>query len=203
LAEQVEVDSGMLEDLGGGRNLNLTIAVHLRTDRPPSPGRPFVVGHWLSRKDFAIRMPSEGRFFDVRLRTDDEWVFAGYPAKTFYAVDYHGGICEETEGDARIATIWVHADAHNRMANDRLGDGIQKVIAAEVVAHILKESMDEWQNVANTDIPVRSPLAMVLKKISPGSPLSIADLKSLVDGPRKDHLRPILQDEAGLVRSLS
>lgn len=203
LPAHVEIDHDTLVELGGGRNLNVTIAVHLRADRPPSPGRPFVVGHWLSRKDFAIRTPNTGRFFDVRLRTDEEWIAAGFPAKTFYHVDYHGGICEQTEGDARIATIWVHGEAHNRMSSDRLGDGIQKIIAAEIVVQILRESIEEWQEVPDSEIPARSPLAMVLKKLSPGSLITVADLKALVDGSRKDHLRPMLQDEAGLVRSLS
>jgi len=146
-------------------------------------------------------MPSTGRFFDVQLRTDEEWAAAGYPAKTFYAVDYHGGICNETEPDSSIATVWVHADAYSRMSNERLGDEIQKILAVEVIVQILQESIEEWKD-RETAEP-RSPLATLLRKINPDTPISIADLRSLVEGPRRNTLRPLLHDDIGLVRAFS
>lgn len=198
IPETIELSPDILDDLGGGRNLTVTVAVHLRTDRPPSPGRPFVVGHWLARKDFALKMPSAGRFFDVQFRTDEEWARFGFPQKTFYVVDYHGGICDEMDPESSIATVWVHADTYTRLSGDRQG-GITKFLAVEVIVQILQESLDEWKDLETVEL--RSPLATVLRKIDRDNPIAIADLRSLVDGPRKNTIRALLHDDMGLVRA--
>jgi hypothetical protein len=192
---EVGLPPAMLEDLGGGRNLTITVAVHLTTDRKPSPGQPFVVGHWISRKEFSIRSAIGSGFYDVRLRKDEDWIGAGYPAKTFYVVDYHGGICEP---DTQIATVYVHSDAHTRLARDKLGLSVQKILACEMIIQILQESISEWRTREQTE--TRSPLYTILQKINPQGPIAISELRSLVEGSPK-RLRALLQDDADLVRS--
>lgn len=192
---EVGLSPAMLEDLGGGRNLTVTVAVHLTTDHEPSPGQPFVVGHWISKKDFSIRSASGSGFYDVRLRKDEDWIAANYPAKTFYAVDYHGFICEP---DARIATVYVHSDAHTRLAGDKLGLSVQKIIACEMIVQILQESISEWRTREQAE--PRSPLYTILQKIDPQGAITIPQLRSLVEGSTK-RLRALLQDDADLVRS--
>jgi hypothetical protein len=185
----------MLQDLGGGRNLTITVAVHLNTDREPAPGRPFVVGHWLSKKEFSIRPASGSGFYDVRPRKDEDWIAATYPAKTFYMVDYHGSI---NEPDAKIATVYIHQDAYNRMMGDKLGLSIQKMLATEILIQILQESLSEWKN---RDQPEpRSPLYTILHKIDPEGAMTVSQLRGLVEGSTK-RLRALLQDDAELVRS--
>jgi hypothetical protein len=148
--ETIEVPADVLEDLGGGRNLTVTIAVHLRNARPPAPGPPFVVGHWLARKDFALRMPSEGRFFDVQFRSDEDWRRFNFPEKTFYAVDYRGGICDPMDPECSIATVWVHEDCYTRLSQDRQG-GLAKFLACEVIVQILQESFEDWKDLDAVD----------------------------------------------------
>jgi hypothetical protein len=199
IPESIELPLDIMEDLGGGRNLTITGAVHLRADRPPAPGQPFVVGHWLARKDFALRMPSEGRFFDVQFRSDEEWRRFGFPEKTFYAIDYHGGICDPMDPESSIATVWVHEDCYTRLSTDRQG-GIAKFLACEVIVQILQESFEDWKDLESVD--PASPLARVLKKIDRNNPISIEELKSLVVGSRKNQIRALLHDDMGLVRAL-
>jgi hypothetical protein len=199
LSEALPSEIGMpaltLQDLGGGRNLTITVAVHLNTDREPSPGHPFVVGHWLSKKEFAIRPASGSGFYDVRPRTDEDWIAAGYPAKTFYVVDYHGSICEP---DAKIATVYVHRDAYTRMMADKLGLAIQKMLASEILIQILQESLSEWKNREQPE--PRSPLYTIINKIDPEGAMTIPQLRHLVEIATK-RLRALLQDDAELVRS--
>ena len=199
---EVAISSEALEELGGGRGLTITVAIHLRSDRIPSAGRPFVVGHWLARKDFTIRLPGTGRFFDVQPRNDEDWIQAGYPAKTLYVVDYHGGVCDETtETDSSIATVYVHSGVHNKITNDRLGEGIQKFLATEVIVQVLQDSIDDWKDLDT--VVVRSPLAALLKNLDSGNPMSISDLRSLVDGGRRKKLRALLQNDMSIVRALT
>jgi hypothetical protein len=192
---EVGLSPAMLEELGGGRNLTITVAVHLTTDRKPSPGSPFMVGHWISKKEFSIRSASGSGFYDVRPRKDEDWIAANYPAKTFYAVDYHGSICEP---DARIATFYVHADAYTRLAADKLGLSVQKMLACEIIVQILQESIREWGTREQAE--PRSPLYTILEKIDPRGAITIRQLKSLVEGS-PNRLRALLQDESDLVRS--
>jgi hypothetical protein len=192
---EVGLSPAMLEDLVGGRNLTITVALHLTTDREPSPGQPFVVGHWISKKEFSIRSASGSGFYDVRERKDEDWIAASYPAKTFYVVDYHGSICEP---DARIATIYVHSDAYARLAADKLGLSIQKMLACEMIIQILQHSIKEWRTREQAE--PRSPLCTILEKIDPQGAITIPQLKSLVEGS-PNRLRALLQDDANLVRS--
>ena len=147
-------------------------------------------------------MPGTGRFFDVQPRDDDDWIQAGYPAKTLYVVEYHGGICDETaETDSSIATVYVHSDVHNKITSDRLGEGIQKFLAVEAIVQVLEDSIDDWKN--REEVEARSPLATLLKNLDSGNSISISDLRSLVDGGRKKHLRALLQNDMSIVRALT
>jgi len=134
----------------------------------------------------------------VQFRGDEEWERLGYPAKTLYAVDYHTGICDEVDPESSIATLWVHEDTYTRLSSDRQG-GITKFLACEVIVQILQESLEEWKDLETVE--PRSPLATVLRKIDRNNPISIADLRSLIDGPQKNKIRALLQDDMGLVRA--
>ena len=93
------IDPDLLSKLGGGRNVQFTLALCLSADRPPTPGSPFIPGHWLARKSFLLRSRTLPELFDLQTRTDEAWIQAGYPAKTFFAVDYAGGIVFENDAD--------------------------------------------------------------------------------------------------------
>lgn len=102
LPTEISIDRENLTELGGGKNAQFTLALCLASDRDPQPGLPFVTGHWLARKTFSLRSRSSPALFDLRPRTDEDWLAAGYPAKTFFAVDYLGGIEVEAEEGASI-----------------------------------------------------------------------------------------------------
>ena len=89
---EVPVQAQDLQALGGGRNLQLTVAICLSKDKPPKPGSPFSTGHWVASKHFWLRERTIKSLFDVRPRTSEEWVENGYPARTLYCIDYDGGI---------------------------------------------------------------------------------------------------------------
>jgi hypothetical protein len=192
------VDADILERLGGGRNLQLTLALCLSIDREPAPGSPFVAGHWLARKSFLLRSRTMPTLFDLRTRTDEEWIAAGYPAKTLYAVEYIGGIDTELDEGASVATVWLHLDGHNKMVATSLGESLQPMLAAEIISSILLESFKEWQFLDAVDLA--SPLATLLKQLGKEKPLTLEGLKSLVAKPPA--LRAMLQDRLSVVTAL-
>jgi hypothetical protein len=95
----------------------------------------------------------------------------------------------------------VHSDTHNKIANDRLGEGIQKFIAAEAIVQILQESIDDWKD--RETVESGSPLARLLRNLDPRSSISVSELRSLVEGRRKQHLRALLHDDMSIVRALT
>jgi len=198
LPSEWSIGPEVLARMGGGRNLELTLALTLRTDREPSPGTPFVAGHWLARKSFLLRSRTMPTLFDLRTRKDEEWVAKGYPAKTFYAVEYIGGIDTELDEGASVATVWLHVDAHNRMVSSSLGEAMQPALAAEIISSILLESFKEWKDVDTVE--AASPLSTLLKQLGKEKPLSLGGLKALVANPPL--LKATLQDRLSVVAAL-
>lgn len=188
----------ILVRMGGGRNLELTLALTLRTDRQPTPGAPFVAGHWLARKSFLLRSRTMPTLFDLRTRKDEDWVAKGYPPKTFYAVEYIGGIDTELDEGASVATVWIHDDAHNKIASSALGEAMQPALASEIISSILLESFKEWRDA--DAVESASPLSTLLKQLSKEKPLSLGGLKTLVANPPL--LKATLQDRLSVVAAL-
>jgi hypothetical protein len=188
----------ILVRMGGGRNLELTLALTLRTDRQPSPGAPFIAGHWVARKAFLLRSRTMPTLFDLRTRKDEEWISKGYPAKTFYAVEYIGGIDAELDEAASVATVWIHVDAHNKMVSSSLGEAMQPALAAEIISSILLESFNDWKDSDSVD--AASPLATLLKQLGKEKPLSLGGLKAMIANPPL--LKATLQDRLSVVAAL-
>jgi hypothetical protein len=136
--------------------------------------------------------------FDVRPRNDEDWVRAGFPAKTLFAVEYNGGIEVEPEEDSSVATVHIHADAHNKLVNSPLGASLQPLLGAEILLTILLESFSDWKDISQVE--AASPLATLLKQLSKASPITLDELKAMAREPRK--LRGLLQDRLSVIQQL-
>lgn len=192
------VSRDVLDGMAGGRNLELTLALCLATDRPPSLGSPFVAGHWLARKHFILRSRTNPSLFDLRTRTDEEWLAAGYPPKTFYAVEYAGGMADEMADGSSVATVYMHVDAHNRMVASPIGETLQPILASEIILSVLVESLDDWKDVLSP--PPSSPLSTLLKQLSKEGTTTLEDLRKLVLQPSR--ARALFQDRLSVLKAL-
>lgn len=192
------IGADLLSNLGGGRNVQFTLALCLSSDRPPTPGSPFVPGHWLARKTFFLRSRTLPELFDLQTRTDEAWKAAGYPAKTFFAVDYAGGIAGEMEDGSSVATVYIHVDAHNKMVNQPIGEALQPILASEIILSIVTASRPEWKDL-DAYVP-SSPLETLAKQLNSGEPMALDALKKLAGD--QSRLRAILQDRLSVVRGI-
>lgn len=195
---QIAIEKDLLARMGGGRNVLLTVALCLSDDLQPAPGTPYLPGHWLARKTFFLRSRSMPTLFDLQTRTDEAWVAAGFPPKTFFAIDYAGGMSGEMEDGSSVATVHIHIDAHNRMTSSPIGDTLQPILAAEIITSIMLESLPEWKDVDSID--AASPLATLAKQLGQREPLNLSELKSLCSRPSM--LRAVLQDNLAVVRAI-
>ncbi|MCC5610769.1 hypothetical protein LC612_29490 [Nostoc sp. CHAB 5834] len=200
IPSELEISPETLEQLGGGRNIHITLALVLGGDKPPMPGSPFIVGHWLARKTFVLRASSNPVLFDIRTRTDEEWLALGYPAKTFYAVDYQGGIeAPQDDTSVSVATVVVHADAYNKLVDSKLGDSVQPWLSSEIISEILRLSLPDWETAQQAE--KGSPLDSLLRQIQKSDDIKLPDLAQLTrSAPAK--LKAILQSRLSVVQSL-
>lgn len=198
LPTQWEISESVIERFGGGKGLMLTVAICLAVDRKALPGSPFILGHWLARKSFGLQLQTMRALFDVQPRTDEDWIKAHFPPKTFFAVNYSDGIASAAETGSSVATVFVHADAYHKMANSKLGDSLQPVLAAEIISTILLESYPEWKDLI--EVESGSPLETLLGQLGKGKSMTLDDLKKLA----KNHalLRACLQDHLSIVQNL-
>jgi hypothetical protein len=194
-----DINSETLSRFSGGRNLELTLALCLSSDRAWKPGAPHLLGHWIAQKTFSLRTRTVPQLFDLRPTSDEEWLKSGFPAKTFLSVEYNGGIFDtEVDGGDSVATVRIHEDAHNKMTNNpSLGESLQPLLAAEIISTILIDSFDEWRDASTVK---GSALETILKQLSKSKTIALADLKALVKEPRK--LRAVLQDHFAVVQQL-
>ena len=90
----------MLEQLGGGSHMTVEVALCLAAGLKKEPGKPFMQGHWISKKTFDLRPPKPTEDFDVEATDDATWKLLGFPTKTLYHVEYYTGFNEPANKDA-------------------------------------------------------------------------------------------------------
>lgn len=202
--DEVAIGAEVLERLGGGSNITIEIALCLAEALTKEAGKPFMQGHWLSKKSFDLRPPKPAEDFGVDSMDDAGWKAMGFPAKTLYYVDYYGGVNEPASKDRPIAKVFVHADVFKKLAADNLpkmSRPMMAFLAAEIPCQILAVSYSDWKDAEGVE--PRSPLAAFLKRINRIQPCTLQQLKQLVDQPGMPKLKAILHADQQTVRQVA
>jgi hypothetical protein len=202
--DEVTIGSEVLEQLGGGSNMTIEVALCLAKELPKTPGSPFLLGHWLSKKTFDLRPPKLSEDFDIEPMDDDGWKARGLPPKTLYFVDYFGFINEPVSKDKQMAKVRIHSDVHKKLsleANAKVAKPMMAFLAAEITSQILASSLSDWEQV--DEAASKSPLAAFLKRINRIQPCTLKDLKAMVKESGMAKLRAILHADQQSVRSIA
>jgi len=202
--EEVLIGAEALEALGGGSNVTIKVALCLAKELPKTPGSPFLLGHWISKKSFDLRSPKLAEDFDIEPMDDDGWRARGLPPKTLYYVDYFGFINEPVSKDKQMAKVRIHADVHKRLSvetNQRVTKPLMAFLAAEIACQILASSFPDWES--TDEVAPRSPLAAFLKRINRVQACTLEDLRALVKESGMSKLRAILHADQQSVRSIA
>lgn len=200
---EITIGTEVLEQLGGGANMTIEVALCLAEELPKIPGSPFLPGHWLAKKTFDLRPPKLSEEFDIEPMDDDGWKARGLPPKTLYFVDYFGFINEPVSKDKQIAKVRIHADVYKKLAfeaNAKLAKPMMMFLAAEITSQILAASLSDWEQ-ADEAVP-RSPLAAFLKRVNRVQPCTISDLQALTKEPGMPKMKAILHADQQSVRSI-
>lgn len=203
LNPEFEIEDEVLAQLGGGGNMDLVVALCLGKRLDKRPGSPFLLGHWLAKKTFSLRMPQNAEEFDIESTDDDMWIKLGYPAKTLYAVDYLGGMNEPVQKDNRTAKVRVHADIYKKLtseSNQKIARPVLGNLAAEIACQMLTASFQDWESA--DDVEPQSPLSAFIKRIAKVQPCDLEKLKTLVREPGQAKLRAILHVDQQCVRAI-
>lgn len=204
IPSDIAIGSEVLERLGGGSNLTIETVLCLATALKKEAGKPFLQGHWLSKKVFDLRPPKPTEDFDVEPIGDDGWKSMGYPAKTLYHVDYYTGFNEPVDKSRPIAKVRIHEDVHKKLAADNLpamSRPMMAFLAAEIPCQLLAASFNEWKD-ATAPEP-RSPLEAFFKRIKRVEPqLTMTDLSLWAGQPGMPRIRALLHADQDSVRKI-
>ncbi len=201
---EVAVGNEVLERLGGGSNLSIQVALCLASELKKEPGKPFLQGHWLSKKSFDLRPPKIAEDFGVDSMDDEGWKAMGFPAKTLYHVEFYGGANDVASKDRSIAKVRIHADVYNKLAVDSLSRSNRPMLAflaAEIPCQILAASFEEWKGAEKVE--PRSPLSAFLKRIDRIQPCTLQQLRAMVEEAGMPKLRAILHADQQTVRQIA
>lgn len=202
--DEITIGAEVLERLGGGSNITVEVALCLSTALTKEAGKPFMQGHWLSKKTFDLRPPKPAEDFGVDPMDDAGWKAMGYPPKTLYHVEYFGYVNETANKDRPIAKVYVHSDVYKKLAADnlpKLSRPMMAFLAAEIPCQILAASFDDWKDAEAVE--PRSPLSAFLKRIDKVQPCTLQLLKQLVNQPGMPKLRAILHTDQQSVRQIA
>lgn len=202
--EEITLGAEVLERLGGGSTVTVEVALCLAAELPMQPGKPFMLGHWLTKKSFDLRPPKPAEDFGVDAMDDDGWKAMGFPPKTLYYVEYFGYINEPANKERPIAKVYVHSDVYKKLAADnlpKLSRPMMAFLAAEIPCQILAASYDDWKEAASVE--ARSPLSTFLKRVNRVKSTTLAELKQLVSQPGMPKLRAILHADQNSVRQVA
>lgn len=204
LPEEIPVGDEVLEQLGGGGNVVVEVALCLAKKLPKKPGSPFLLGHWLSKKSFALRAPKQAEDFNILPMDDEGWKQIGWPSKTMYAVEYLSGFNEPAAKDRQLATVRVHADIHKTLtveSNQRLAKPMMAALAAEITAQLIASSLSDWEN--DDEVVPLSPLSAFLKRINRIQATNFDELKKLAKEPGMPKLKALLHADQQSVRFIA
>lgn len=200
----ITIGSEALERLGGGSNITIETVLCLATALKKEAGKPFLQGHWLSKKVFDLRPPKPTEDFDVEPLGDDGWKAMGYPAKTLYHVDYYTGFNEPVDKSRPIAKVRIHEDVHKKLAAENLpamSRPVMAFLAAEIPCQLLAASLNEWKD-ATAPEP-RSPLEAFFKRLKRAEPqLTMTDLSLWAGQPGMPRIRALLHADQDSVRKI-
>ena len=204
LPEEIGVGSDVIDKLGGS-NVTIEVALCLGRQLVKKPGSPFLLGHWLSKKSFAIKTPKLAEAFPIEPMTDEQWKLSGYPAKTLYTVQYIGGFNDPVGKDSHLATVRIHADVHKKLTLEsaqRLAKPMMASLAAEITAHIIAASVSEWEGA--DEAANGSPLSAFLKRIERIDPkFTFEKFKEFAKEPGMPRLKALLHADQQSVRSIA
>lgn len=201
---EITVGSEVLERLGGGSNITIETVLCLATALKKEAGKPFLQGHWISKKTFDLRPPKPTEDFDVEPLGDEGWKAMNYPAKTLYHVDYYTGFNEPADKSRPIAKVRIHEDVHKKLAAENLpamSRPMMAFLAAEIPCQLLAASFHEWKD-ATAPEP-RSPLEAFFKRLKRVEPqLTMASLSSWAGQPGMPRIRALLHADQDSVRKI-
>jgi hypothetical protein len=200
----ISIGSEVLEQLGGGSLMTVEVALCLAAAIKKEPGKPFMQGHWLSKKTFDLRPPKPTEDFDVEATDDLTWKLLGFPPKTLYHVEYYTGFNEPANKAQPIAKVRIHSDVHKKLAADNLSKMARPMmafLAAEIPCQLIAASLGEWKDAEAPE--QRSPLEAFLKRLKRLDPgCTLADLRRMAETPGMPRLRALLHADQESVRKV-
>ncbi|GIV03747.1 MAG: hypothetical protein KatS3mg015_2577 [Fimbriimonadales bacterium] len=127
--------------------VDASVAVVLRSERPPGPGQPFMPGHWVARKDFSVRAKAAPRALSIERWTAEDFVREGLPRDSVYWIQFVTDDLNSQFNDPGEAfRVCLRADVYDSLVGShdtRQGRAVMSLIAGEILTEVL------WRGLRN------------------------------------------------------
>lgn len=201
LPERLPLTKDIIQAYGHKRELHVTIALALIEDMPipVEPGWPQHRGSWIAKRTFKIKLRSIRSTFDLRAMTPQEAKhLTGWPGALLYAEVNGELLSEELDEDQSLAIVYIAQEIYEAMQRTKDGPLLQNLVMAEVVASVLADAASDIQEIESA--PKGTPIATILEQLGEDAPMSLNDLKNVVNNPIK--LRALVHDRTDFVKCL-
>ena len=183
--------------------VDVSVAVVLASDAPPFPGLPFLQGHWVAKKTFAVRPEAEGRLFPLIPVPGSEFVKRwDLPSDTLVHAEVFGDLDVPVGESAKNINVFIHEDVHRVLLNSEASAAakvLMRVLVAEINAQVLERALSEFDGDAPPDGTL---LAALIARVKKTTKADFKRLKACVDRRDGGELRAIVGASTGLRRSI-
>lgn len=194
----IEVPKDMLRDAKLTGLFELGVSICLSDETDLGPGWPRQFGSWVTREVYTIGLDRRQSAFRILPLTEELIESLKLPNGTFVYVDDIEDLNAVYDEGTACATAYVSEKVLLKSASGKAGSAVSALIWSEIVSAILS-SKDN--GISETrEIVQGSPLEGILENLRPDKPMTLAELKMLIDDPVR--LRAAIHDSRGLVKDL-
>ena len=196
--EFIEVPQHMLKDAKLTGLFELGVSICLSKEIDLGPGWPSHLGSWVTKEVYTIGLDRRQSAFRILPLTEELAKSLHLPKGTFVYVDDIEDLNSVYDEGASCATAYVSEKVLLSSAAGKSAAAVAALIWSEVASAILLAGGNGVREAE--EITRGSPLEAILENLRPDRPLSLADLRTLINDPIR--LRAAVHDSRGLVKDL-
>lgn len=182
----------------------ISVALVLRKSGAFVPGRPFIMGHWVARKNFTIAGKPAISSFPIERWTAREFKAEGLPGDTPFLIQFKSlDFYVRMENPAEYLAVCIREDVYDSLAENEergIAKAFASLLCAEVMAGIVSSSLSKMK--PEDDYEKGSPLDNVLSRIRKSTGFTRQQLEELVAREELTKVKSIALASCGVRKAL-
>jgi len=185
--------------------VDTSVALVLRSERPPQPGLPFMRGHWVARKDFSIRAKAEPRAFPIERWTAEDFARQGLPRDSVYWIQFiTNDLNSRFDDPGEAFRVCLRADVYDAFVYAQetpQGRALFSMITAEILTEVLWRGLTDLE--ASEEIEKGSLLHSALARVEKATNATQGTVRQFAVDGELSSLRTFAQAAVGTRRAVA